>query len=59
MARIAGLEEIEYHCVLSERALWDEVPGVIVNHSKSNAARRTGNERASCVEAAERLGRQV
>jgi hypothetical protein len=48
MPGIAGLEEVTRHCVPgSERALWDEVPGVIVNDSKRNAACRIGNERES------------
>jgi hypothetical protein len=60
MPRIAGLEEVEcYGIPGSGSSFWDEMPCAVVDHSQSNAASRSGNERDSCVESAERLGWQV
>ena len=60
MPRIAGLEEVECYCTSgSEHTAWDEVPRLVVDHSKSNAAGRTEDERDTVVEIAERLGGKV
>ncbi len=60
MPGIAGLEKVQcYRIPGSDSTLWDQLPRVIVNYPKCNAARRIGNERDSCVESAERLGWQV